>query len=85
MSVKVTHYVPVLLSKCQILNCIVRESNPGPPSKNVDALPLSYGICAQYGCARHTLSPSTSLQMPNIELHRPGIELSFSLSTHCVI
>jgi hypothetical protein len=30
MGVLVIHYVPVLLSKCQILNCIVRESNPGP-------------------------------------------------------
>ena len=26
-------YVQVLLSKCQILNCIVRESNPGPPDR----------------------------------------------------
>jgi hypothetical protein len=31
MGVLVIHYVPVLLSKCQILNCIVRESNPGTP------------------------------------------------------
>ncbi len=31
MGVLVIHYVPVFLSKCQILNCIVRESNPGPP------------------------------------------------------
>ncbi len=31
MGMLVIHYVPVLLSKCQILNCIVRESNPGPP------------------------------------------------------
>ncbi len=29
----------------KILNCIVRESNPGPPWLNVDALPLSYEIC----------------------------------------
>ncbi len=28
----------------------------------------------KYGCAKHTLRPSTSLQMPNIELHRPGID-----------
>ncbi len=31
LGVLVIHYVPVLLSKCQILNCIVRELNPGPP------------------------------------------------------
>jgi len=33
MGVLVIYYVPVLLSKCQILNCIVRESNPGPPDR----------------------------------------------------
>ncbi len=31
MGVLVIHYVPVLFSKRQILNCIVQESNPGPP------------------------------------------------------
>ena len=31
MGVLVIHYVLVLLSKWQILNCIVRELNPGPP------------------------------------------------------
>jgi len=31
MGVLVIHYIPVLLSKCQIMHCIVRESNPGPP------------------------------------------------------
>jgi hypothetical protein len=44
MGVLVIHYVPVLLSKCQILNCIVRESNPGPPPDRMWTL-LSYGIC----------------------------------------
>ena len=33
MGVLVIYYVPVLLSKCQILICIVRESNPGPPDR----------------------------------------------------
>ncbi len=33
MGVLVIHYVPVLLSKCQILNCIGRELNPGPPDR----------------------------------------------------
>ncbi len=31
MGVLAIHYVPVLLSKCQILNWFVRESNSGPP------------------------------------------------------
>ena len=33
VGVLVIHYVPVLLSKCQILNCTVRELNPGPPDR----------------------------------------------------
>jgi hypothetical protein len=33
MGVLVIYYVSVLLSKCQILNCIVLESNPGPPDR----------------------------------------------------
>jgi hypothetical protein len=43
MGVLVIHYVPVHLSKCQILNCIIRESNPRPPL--IECGPLSYGIC----------------------------------------
>jgi hypothetical protein len=31
-------------------------------------------ITSQYWDVMYTLHPSTSLQMPNIELHRPGIE-----------
>ena len=33
MGVLVIYYVPVLLSKCQILNCIIQESHPGPPAR----------------------------------------------------
>ncbi len=32
------------------------------------------GGCYKYWDVMYTLHPSTSLQMPNIELHRPGIE-----------
>ena len=31
-------------------------------------------IMSQYWDIMYTLRPSTSLQMPKIELHRPGIE-----------
>ncbi len=111
---KCIHYVPVLLSKCQILSCIVRESNPGPPDRtwtlyhwaiesvhNMGVLTSQYfSPNAKYWtassgnrtrpplieCGHSTielwnlyiiwvcLCPSSSLQMTNIELHRPGIE-----------
>ncbi len=50
-------------------------------------------ITSQYWDIMYTLSPSTTLQIPKIELHRPGIEpgppawqagtLPKELSIHC--